>query len=138
MRRSPPRIAEEKPDIVGATSITPSIYKAERALQIAKETNPNVVTLLGGVHATFMFKQVLSEAPWIDAIVRGEGEEILVEVVRAIEAGAWASRRHAIKGIAFTETAAEGAQDRRDSGRTDHQGPGRHRRGLGHPRVEQV
>ena len=81
------RIAEEKPDIVGATSITPSIYKAERALQIAKEANPNVVTLLGGVHATFMFKQVLSEAPWIDAIVRGEGEEILVEVVRAVEFG---------------------------------------------------
>ncbi len=104
------RIAEEKPDIVGATSITPSIYKAERALQIAKETNPNIVTLLGGVHATFMFKQVLSEAPWIDAIVRGEGEEILIEVVRAVESGEWETRRHAIKGLAFTESAAKGPQ----------------------------
>ena len=37
---------------------------------------PACVTMLGGVHATFMFKQVLSEAPWIDVIVRGEGEEI--------------------------------------------------------------
>ena len=34
------RIADEKPDIVGATAITPSIYKAERALQIAKEIEP--------------------------------------------------------------------------------------------------
>ena len=30
-------IEKEKPDIVGATAITPSIYKAERLLQIAKE-----------------------------------------------------------------------------------------------------
>ena len=67
-------LAEAKPDIVGATAITPSIYKAERALQIAKELFPSAVTVLGGIHATFMYKQVLSEAPWIDVIVRGEGE----------------------------------------------------------------
>jgi anaerobic magnesium-protoporphyrin IX monomethyl ester cyclase len=30
----------EKPDIIGATAITPSIYKAERVLQIAKECCP--------------------------------------------------------------------------------------------------
>ena len=47
-------LEEEAPDIVGATAITPSIYKAERLLQIAKEVHPDCVTLLGGVHATFM------------------------------------------------------------------------------------
>jgi len=97
-------------DIVGATSITPSIYKAERALQIAKEVVPGCVTMLGGVHATFMFKQVLSEAPWIDVIVRGEGEEILVETVRAIEAGDFERTRHEIKGLAFIEKGAEGSR----------------------------
>ena len=30
-------LEKEKPDVVGATAITPSIYKAERLLQIAKE-----------------------------------------------------------------------------------------------------
>ena len=54
-----------------------------------------------------MFKQVLSEAPWIDAIVRGEGEEIFTEVVRAIDSGEWMTRRRAIKGLAFTEEAGE-------------------------------
>jgi len=91
------------PDIVGATAITPSIYKAERALEIAKELKPEVVTILGGVHATFMYQQVLSEAPWIDVIVRGEGEEILVELVRAIEAGRWLAERAAIKGLAYRD-----------------------------------
>ena len=27
--------------------------------------------VLGGIHATFMFQQVLTEAPWVDVIVRG-------------------------------------------------------------------
>ena len=82
-------VADEKPDVVGATAITPSIYQAERALQIAKEGHPNAVTVLGGIHATFMYQQVLSEASWIDVIVRGEGEEILVELIHAIAGGRW-------------------------------------------------
>ncbi len=56
-------LLEEKPDVIGCTAITPSIYKAERLLQIAKETHPYAVTVLGGIHATFMYNQVLSEAP---------------------------------------------------------------------------
>ncbi len=94
-------IEEAAPDIVGATAITPSIYKAERVLEIARETVPEAVTLLGGVHATFMYKQVLPEAPWIDAIVRGEGEEILVEVAKAVAEGAFHERRPTIKGLAY-------------------------------------
>ena len=38
------RLAELKPDIVGATAITPSIYKAERVLEIAKEVHPGALT----------------------------------------------------------------------------------------------
>ncbi|MFO1025585.1 MAG: magnesium-protoporphyrin IX monomethyl ester anaerobic oxidative cyclase [Acetobacteraceae bacterium] len=94
-------IANAKPDIVGATAITPSIYKAERALQIAKEVNPAIVTVQGGIHATFMYQQVLSEAPWIDVVIRGEGEEILVNLVRAIDEGRWPQDAMSIKGIAF-------------------------------------
>jgi anaerobic magnesium-protoporphyrin IX monomethyl ester cyclase len=99
-----------KPDVVGTTSITPSIYKAERTLQIAKQLDPNVVTVLGGVHATFMYQQVLTEAPWVDVIVRGEGEEVVVELFRAIDQGQWLANRHDIKGLAFTDTAADGGQ----------------------------
>ncbi len=96
-------IAEEKPDLIGATSITPSIYKAERLLQIAKEVHPDAVTVLGGIHATFMYQQVLTEAPWIDVIARGEGETILVNLCRAIEEGRWPEARSSIKGIAYTD-----------------------------------
>ena len=97
------RLAAEDPDIVGTTAITPAIYKAERTLQIAKEVHPHCVTLLGGVHGTFMYQQVLAEAPWIDAIVRGEGEAILVNLVRAVEQGRWPAERASVRGIAFAE-----------------------------------
>ena len=99
------RIEAAKPDVVGATAITPSIYKAEKALEIARRVAPGCVTLLGGVHATFMYKQVLAEAPYIDAIVRGEGEEILIEVMRAIEGGDFLNARKSIKGLAFIDGA---------------------------------
>lgn len=96
-------IVEAAPDIVGATAITPSIYKAQRVLEIAKEARPETITVLGGVHATFMYRQVLAEAPWIDAIVRGEGEEIMTELVRAVDAGQWPAKRSEIRGLAFVD-----------------------------------
>ena len=97
------RIAEARPDIVGATAITPAIYKAERALAIAKEVVPSAVTVLGGIHATFMYPQVLAEAPWIDAVVRGEGEDIIVDLVRTVAEGRWPADRAKVKGIAFPD-----------------------------------
>jgi anaerobic magnesium-protoporphyrin IX monomethyl ester cyclase len=95
------RIASYRPDIVGCTAITPAIYKAERLLAIAKEVDPTIVTVLGGIHGTFMYPQVLREAPWIDAVVRGEGEQVFLNLVRAVDDGTWAADRGAVKGIAY-------------------------------------
>ncbi len=89
--------------MIGVTAITPSIYKAEQLLRIAKEEHPQAVTMLGGIHATFMYAQVLQEAPWIDVIVRGEGEEILINLIRAIDCGAYPANRAEINGIAFRD-----------------------------------
>ncbi|MEM6464725.1 MAG: magnesium-protoporphyrin IX monomethyl ester anaerobic oxidative cyclase, partial [Pseudomonadota bacterium] len=96
-------LGELKPDVVGTTAITPSIYTAERVLEIASEVCPDAVRVLGGIHATFMFKQVLSEAPWIDVIVRGEGEEIFQQLIDCIDAGRWPQDRGTIKGLAFRD-----------------------------------
>jgi anaerobic magnesium-protoporphyrin IX monomethyl ester cyclase len=97
------RIVELRPDVVGCTAITPAIYKAERLLQIAKEVNPAIVTVLGGIHGTFMYPQVLKEAPWIDAVVRGEGEQVFLNFVRAVEDGAWARERSGVRGVAYLD-----------------------------------
>ena len=97
------RIREIQPDVVGLTAITPSIYVAERALEIARDEAPDALRVLGGVHATFMYKQVLSEAPWVDVIVRGEGEEIVVALMEAVRDGLWPAERRTIHGIAYRD-----------------------------------
>jgi anaerobic magnesium-protoporphyrin IX monomethyl ester cyclase len=95
--------AIESPDIIGCTCITPSIYKAQETLKLARKVHPDAVTILGGTHATFMYGQVLAEAPWIDLIARGEGEEILVNVVRAVDEGRLDRDRREILGIAYRD-----------------------------------
>lgn len=94
-------IARLQPDVVGCTAITPAIYKAQQLLNIAKEVDPAIVTVLGGIHGTFMYPQVLKEAPWVDCVVRGEGEQVFLNLVRAIDDGTWRTDRAAIRGIAF-------------------------------------
>ncbi|MBK5965310.1 magnesium-protoporphyrin IX monomethyl ester anaerobic oxidative cyclase [Thiocystis minor] len=96
-------IREAKADIVATTAMTPMIYTAQRVLQIAREECPNAITVLGGIHGTFMYKQVLSEAPWIDVIVRGEGEAVTLNLVRCIDEGRWPAERGKIQGIAYLD-----------------------------------
>ncbi len=96
-------LTEDKPDVLVTTAMTPAIYKAERLVQLAKEIHPDTVAVLGGIHATFMYKQVLHEAPWIDAVIRGEGEVILYNVVRTVDEGRWPTDRADVKGIAYAD-----------------------------------
>ena len=97
------KLAAEKPDIIGTTAITPQIYKAQNILKMARELHPDVLTVLGGVHGTFMNKQVLREAPWIDVIARGEGENIIVNIARAVAEGRFIQNRQDVKGIAYAD-----------------------------------
>ncbi|MEM6538706.1 MAG: magnesium-protoporphyrin IX monomethyl ester anaerobic oxidative cyclase [Pseudomonadota bacterium] len=95
------KLIELAPDVIGVTAITPSIYAAESILSIARDVVPNALRVLGGVHATFMYKQVLSEAPQVDVIVRGEGEEIFVNLLNSVSAGTFEQDRVSIEGLAF-------------------------------------
>ncbi len=96
-------IENGQPDVVLATAITPMIYQSERTLQIVKNVSPHTKTIIGGVHPTFMYSEVLAEAPWIDYVIRGEGEEITVNLMRAIVQGSDERDRRSILGIAFLE-----------------------------------
>ncbi|HZF77159.1 MAG TPA: magnesium-protoporphyrin IX monomethyl ester anaerobic oxidative cyclase [Acetobacteraceae bacterium] len=96
-------LARLKPDVVGATAITPAIYEAEKVLRAARDVCPDAVTVLGGIHGTFMYQQVLAEAPWIDAVVRGEGEQVFLDLVRCVEDGHWVGERANVRGIAYLE-----------------------------------
>ena len=96
-------IAEHQPDIVMATAITPMIYKSQDTLRIAKSVCPDATTIMGGIHPTYMYREVLAEAPWVDYIIRGEGEEISVNLVRAIAEGRDRRDRESILGLAYRD-----------------------------------
>jgi anaerobic magnesium-protoporphyrin IX monomethyl ester cyclase len=52
----------------------------------------------GGVHPTYFWRDILRDEPCVDAIVRGEGEEVVRQLVRALEAGGDLA---AVRGLAF-------------------------------------
>ena len=86
------------PDIVGITSLTPTIYLAYRTAEITKTVDPNIKVIIGGPHATCMWFDVLNECPYIDYVVVGEGEYTALELVKALERNGDVS---SVKGIAF-------------------------------------
>lgn len=92
-----------QPDVVLATAITPMIYKSQSTLKLVKDVCPTAKTIMGGVHPTYMYREVLHEAPWVDYIIRGEGEEITVNLLQAIANGTDERDRRTILGIAFLE-----------------------------------
>ena len=90
-------IARTKPDYVATTAITATVLDALEVLQAAKDHNPEIVTLIGGVHPTFLFEETLQH-PSVDFVVRGEGETTLEELLKCLEAGQEPSK---IAGIAY-------------------------------------
>lgn len=90
----------QRPDAVlfghsGSTSGHPVI--AEIAGAIAAAT-PQVRIVYGGVFPTYHWREILSEEPYVTAIVRGEGEETARHLMAALQDGAPLG---AIPGIAF-------------------------------------
>jgi len=88
------------PDVVGITSVTPSIYEAYKVAETAKKVREDCTVVLGGPHATFMPRETMEECKYIDIIVRGEGEETTRELIENIEKGAPLNE---VKGITFRE-----------------------------------
>lgn len=83
-----------KPTIVGVGSMTPTIESALKCAQIAKEAVPNAHVIMGGPHATFADNEILTNEKAVDIIVRGEGEETIVELAKGASLGE-------VKGISF-------------------------------------
>lgn len=72
-------------DVIGITAMTPTINSAIRIARGIKQNNPDSAIILGGPHATILPEDILNNVPEIDIIVRGEGEETIVELCTALE-----------------------------------------------------
>ncbi len=89
-------LAEFAPDIVGLTSYTIQVYITRDLCKKIKAFNPNILTVVGGHHATMAAGDFFD--PNIDVIVRGEGVFTFREIVAGFEKK---QDLCAVKGIAF-------------------------------------
>lgn len=97
------KLEEYQPRVVGVPCSTMNYPAAINILKVCKGFDPDVVTVIGGPHVSFTATETLEQAPWVDIVVRGEGEETLVEMVRVLETGASLQQ---VRGIAFRQDGA--------------------------------
>ena len=93
------RIAAERPAYVATSAITSTYPDALEILKTAKDIDQEIVTIIGGVHPSFLYEEVLTN-DFVDCVVREEGEETLTELLTAMEGGKDIS---AVSGIAYRD-----------------------------------
>jgi anaerobic magnesium-protoporphyrin IX monomethyl ester cyclase len=93
------RIESFNPDVVASSGFAScNVYVTARTMELAKKLKPEVLTVTGGQHFTSLAQESLEAYPEIDVIVRGEGEETLVELINAVGKKSSSSR---IKGTSL-------------------------------------
>ncbi|HDZ77335.1 MAG TPA: B12-binding domain-containing radical SAM protein [Candidatus Omnitrophica bacterium] len=79
------QIVEFNPDIVGVNNLFSRQRKnAHSIYALAKEVNPNIITVAGGAHPTVMSDLVLQDKN-VDFVVLGEGEVTVRNLVEHLE-----------------------------------------------------
>jgi anaerobic magnesium-protoporphyrin IX monomethyl ester cyclase len=93
------RIESDRPDVVATTAFTAEIVDALKVLRLAKDINKTIVTVIGNVHPTFCYEEILKEhGHYVDYIVRGEGEKTMVDLMKTLSAGEDVSQ---VEGMAY-------------------------------------
>lgn len=93
------RIESIQPDIIAPSALgTCNAYLVLRALEAAKNVNPEIKTVVGGQHFTATAETSLQAFPEMDFVVRGEGERTLSDLVRALSG---AKSLTDVNGISF-------------------------------------
>jgi len=95
-------LTEKRPDIIGFSILHANRWGGIEISRIAKEINPSVKIVFGGIGATFLWKHFLTHFKEIDYAVLGEGERTFLSLVKCIESGA-DKRLEDIRGIAFRQ-----------------------------------
>lgn len=78
-------VSRANPVLVGVSNQFTGDYPVcLEILKICKQANSGIVTAIGGVHATFADRECF-DSPYVDVVVRGEGEWTLPDLILALE-----------------------------------------------------
>jgi len=78
-------VKKEDPDILGFSTCSSSGRKAVLIAERVKQENPDIVTVFGNFYATFNAERILKKYPFVDMIIRGEGEHTSLELAKCLE-----------------------------------------------------
>lgn len=92
------RIESSKPDVIATGAITATINDCLRILEIGKSLDSGVVTVIGGVHTNFQWREIIEDNPTVDYVVRGEGEQAFPELLDCHFGG---GNLEGVQGIAY-------------------------------------
>ncbi len=73
-------LEREQADIIGITCLTEQRASPVELARLSKAVNTGCIVIMGGIHPTIMYEQVLENWP-VDFIILGEGEETIKELV---------------------------------------------------------
>lgn len=79
-------IKKTAPRIVGIYAATPMIRRAFELASLAKKIDPAIFVVFGGPHPSILAEETLA-SDFVDAVVMGEGEETLTEIVNRFKGG---------------------------------------------------
>lgn len=81
-------IRTKKPRVIGITCLfSGDIEKILAMAERCKAIHPGCAVVVGGVHPTIYGREILENCPHIDFVVKGEGDETVVELVSQIMRG---------------------------------------------------
>ena len=78
-------ILDQRPDIVGFTTLGCSYIFVLNVARIIKQRYPHIVIMLGGPHVTMLHRQTIERFPQVDIVVRHEAEETLPPLLENLE-----------------------------------------------------
>ncbi len=89
------------PRVVGLSAMTFQFDTLLRVASHIKSQNPAIQIVIGGYHATLMFREITEETPDlpVDFIVRGEGEKTFAALIKELEQPS--SGFQDIRGLSF-------------------------------------
>ncbi len=74
-------ILDNDPDIVGFSSICTNFPLSLIIAKEIKKERKEILTILGGPHVFWFTREILKNLPWIDFIVKGEGELAFLKII---------------------------------------------------------
>ncbi|MDI6759453.1 MAG: radical SAM protein [Candidatus Brocadiaceae bacterium] len=80
------RIAQAKDvGLIGITVMSPVYPTGIKTVQVARRASPYAKIIIGGTHPSSLPEQCLQECPELDFVAVGEGENLIVQLVRALQ-----------------------------------------------------